>query len=38
MSMTPASQEVLATNGDRPVREILLRCVRQSVDEDDIQA
>jgi dTDP-4-amino-4,6-dideoxygalactose transaminase len=37
MSVTPAS-EVLAINGGRPVRKMLLPYGRQSVDEDDIQA
>jgi perosamine synthetase len=38
MSVTPASQEVLAINGGRPVRKMLLPYGRQSIDEDDIQA
>jgi perosamine synthetase len=38
MSVTPASQEVLAINGGRPVRKMMLPYGRQSVDENDIQA
>src|ERR1700724_1962098 len=38
MSVLPASQEVLAINGGRPVRKTLLPYGRQSIDEDDIQA
>jgi perosamine synthetase len=38
MSVTPASQEVLAINGGRPVRKTMLPYGRQSINENDIQA
>jgi perosamine synthetase len=38
MTVTPASREVLAIEGGKPVRETLLPYGRQSIDEADIQA
>jgi perosamine synthetase len=38
MSVTPASQEVLAINGGHPVRKTMLPYGRQSINENDIQA